>query len=156
MLLQSCRWKWKGTTTRYFFKLSKKNLPHACVHNISTFCKWIVGKSKWKNNNITRNSRRSDIFNVINIAECWCKIDFTSEGSLINQSSITQLLVATFSQMALFGLWVTCYVSATCEKVGHMPIFLSFRNSTMDRFILNTTFPSQKFILEEIQLIINC
>ena len=26
MLLQSCRWKWKGTSTRDFLKLSKKNL----------------------------------------------------------------------------------------------------------------------------------
>ena len=28
--------------------------------------------------------------------------------------------VTTFSQMTLFGSWTTYYVSATCEKVGHM------------------------------------
>ena len=67
MLLQSSRWKWKGTSTRYFFKLSKKNLPHACFHNISTFCKWIFGKNKWKNSNITRNSRRSDILMLLTL-----------------------------------------------------------------------------------------
>ena len=38
---------------------------------------------------------------------------------VINQSWSTQFLVATFSQMALFGWWITCYVSAMREKVGH-------------------------------------
>ena len=35
--------------------------------------------------------------------------------------------LATFSKMALFDLQTTCYVSAACEKVGHiqMPMSLS-------------------------------
>ena len=41
-------------------------------------------------------------FNIINIAEWWCEIDCISEDSVINQSSSTQFLDATFSQMALF------------------------------------------------------
>ena len=48
MLSQSCRWKWKGTSTRDFFNLSKKNLPHGCFHNIVTFCKSFLGKNKGK------------------------------------------------------------------------------------------------------------
>ena len=59
-------------------------------------------------------------FNIINIAECWCEIGYTSEGSVINKSWSTQFPVALFSQMALFGSWTTCYVCVKCEKVGHM------------------------------------
>ena len=46
MLLQSCRWESKGTSTRDFFKLSKKNFPHGCSHNPATFCKWFLGRNK--------------------------------------------------------------------------------------------------------------
>ena len=103
MLFQSCRWKWKGTSTRDFFKLSKKNLPHGCFHNLATFCKWFSGKNKGKKQQHYKKFKQIWYFNVINIAECWCEIDCTSEGSVINQSSSMQLPVATFFQMALFG-----------------------------------------------------
>ena len=59
-------------------------------------------------------------FNLINIAKWRCENGCTSEGSVINQSWSTQFLDATFSQMALFGSGTIWYVSATCEKVGHM------------------------------------
>ena len=50
--------------------------------------------------------------------------------------------VTAFSQMTLFGSWATCYVSETCEKVGHMkmPMFLSLRYSKLVSFTLSTTF----------------
>ena len=49
---------------------------------------------------------------------------------------------ATFSHIALFGSWTTCFVSATCEKVDHMQMlmFLSGGYSSMVSFILSTTF----------------
>ena len=75
------------------FKLSKKNLPHGCFHNLATFCKWFSGK----NNNITKNSNRPDIL-TFNIAKCWCEIGCTSEGSAVNQSWSTQFPAATFSR----------------------------------------------------------
>ena len=77
-----------------------------------------------KNNNITRNS------------SC------TSKGSVINQRWSTQFPFATFSHIALFGSWTTCFVSATCEKVDHMQMlmFLSRGYSSMVSFILSTTF----------------
>ena len=59
-------------------------------------------------------------FNIINIAECWCKTSFTSEGSVITQSWSTQFPVATFFQMDPFGSLTTCFVSVMYEKVGHM------------------------------------
>ena len=77
MFLQSCRWKWKETSTKGFFKLSKKNLRHRCFHSLATFCKGFLGENK----------------GTINIAECWCEIDCTSEDSVIKQSWIA------FSQM---------------------------------------------------------
>ena len=41
-------------------------------------------------------------FNTINIAECWSEISCSSYGAVINQRWSTQVLIATFSQMALF------------------------------------------------------
>ena len=81
-------------------------------------------------------------FNIVNIAECLCEIGCTSEGSVINQSWSTHLLVDTFFQMALFVSWTTWCVSATCEKVGPMwmTMFLSLWYSKMVSFILSTTF----------------
>ena len=97
MLSQSCRWKWKGTSTRDFSKLSKKDLPHGCFHNLVTFCKWLSGKNKGKKQQRYKKLKQIWYFNVINIAECWYKIGCTSKGSVINQSSSTQLPVTTFS-----------------------------------------------------------
>ena len=50
--------------------------------------------------------------------------------------------------MTLFGSWATCYVSGTCEKVGHVYIsmFLSLPYSTMVSFILSTTFSVAEII----------
>ena len=31
---------------RFFFKLSKKNHPHGCFHNLATFCRWFSGGNK--------------------------------------------------------------------------------------------------------------
>ena len=46
-----------------------------------------------------------------------------------------QLDVDTFSQMALFGSWITCYEQL--EKVGHMKVPMSVLHySTMVAFIL--------------------
>ena len=142
MFFQSCRWQWKGTSTRDFFKLSKKSLPHGCLHSLATFCKLFAAKNKGKKQQHYKKLKQIWHFNVIIIAECSCKISCTFEGSVINQSSSTQPPVATFSLMALFGSWTTCYVSATCEMVSHiyMLMFLSLQYTTMVSFILSTTF----------------
>ena len=63
------------------------------------------------------NRKQIRYFNIINISECWCEIVCIFEDSVINQSSSTQFLVATFSQMVLFDSWAIWYVFATYEKV---------------------------------------
>ena len=80
MLLQGCRWKWRGTSSRDFFKLSKKNLLHGCFHNLATFCKWFSGKNKGEKQQHYKKLKQISYFNFINIAECWCEIGCTSEG----------------------------------------------------------------------------
>ena len=67
-----------------------------------------------ENNNSTKNSSRSAILTLITLL----RVDELVRGSVVNQSWSTQFLVATFSQMALFGSWTTCYDSATCKKVS--------------------------------------
>ena len=95
-------WKWKGTSPREFFKLSKKSLPHGCFHNLATFCKWFSGKNKGKKQQNYKKLKKIWYFNVINIAECWCEVGSTSEVSVINESSSMQLLVALFFQMVVW------------------------------------------------------
>ena len=96
MFLQSCRWKWKDTTPRYFFKLSKKIYP---IHNLATFCKLFLGENKGPKQQHYKKLKQLRYFNIINIAECWRKIGCFSNVLVINQSWITQYPVATFSQM---------------------------------------------------------
>ena len=61
MILRSYRWKWKKNFTRDFFKLSKINLLYGCFDGHATFCRWFSGENKEENNNIARNSSKSDI-----------------------------------------------------------------------------------------------
>ena len=79
------------------------------------------GKAKAGKQHHYKKLNQIRYFNIINIAgECWCEIGCTSGVSVINQSWSTHIRVATFFQMAVFGSWITCYVSVTCEKVGPM------------------------------------
>ena len=94
--------KMKRNFTQRFFKLSKKNLLHGCFHNLATFCKWFSDKNKGKKQQNYKKLKKIWYFNIINIAECRCEVGSTSEVSVINQSSSTQLLVAIFFQMAVW------------------------------------------------------
>ena len=120
MFFQSCRWRWNETSTRDFFKLSKK---------ISTVDVFIILQLSTNDFRVTIKGGRQQYykklkqiryFNVNNIAECWWEIFCTSKESIVNQSCSTQFPVGTFSQMALFVPWTTGYVFAICGKFGHM------------------------------------
>ena len=100
MLLQSCRWKWKGTSTRDFFKLSKKNLPHGCFHNIVTFCKSFLGKNKGKKNNITRKSSRYDMLTLLTLLSVNAK-----STVLLKVPSLTKVQVHNFP-LLYFPKWL--------------------------------------------------
>ena len=41
-------------------------------------------------------------FNIINIAECWCEIGCTSEGSVINQVEVGNVVLLHFSKGLCF------------------------------------------------------
>ena len=131
-------WKWKETSTRDFCrKLSKKN-SDGCLQNLATFWKWFSGENKEEKQQHYMTLKQIRYFNVINIVECWCN----TEGSVMIQSWSTQFPTATFSQMALYDSWTMSYVSAMCEKVGHMEMqmFPFLRNSIIVSFIFSTTF----------------
>ena len=145
MFLESCRWKRKETSTRDILSYQRR---------ISTMDVFVIlqfsandfrVKTKGGKQKHYKKLKQIRYFNVINIAECCCKIGCTlctSEGSVINQSWSTQFPVATFPQKALFDSWITWYASTTCEKVLHMqmPMFLPLRYSTRVRFILGSAF----------------
>ena len=52
----------KKTSTRDFFKLSKKNLSHGCFHNLATFCKWFSGESKGMKTTTWQETQVDQIF----------------------------------------------------------------------------------------------
>ena len=76
-------------------------------------------RTKGKNNKITRNSRRSDILTLLTLLSADAK-----SALLLRSLSLTKVQVRNSSLLYfskwLFGSWTTCYVSVTCEKVGHM------------------------------------
>ena len=125
----------------FFFNYQKRISSMDVFINLQLSANDFRVRAKGGKQQLYKKLKQIRYFNFINIAECWWKIDCTSEGSVINQSWSTQFPVATFCQMALLGSWTTCYVSATCKWVGHMsmPMLLSFQNSAMASFILSTT-----------------
>ena len=134
MFLQSCRGKWKETSTSNF---SKKNLPMDVFIWFSNGFKARTKVGKQERYKKLKQIRYFKVYqhclvlmrnrmyfrgfcHFIIIAEWWCEIGCTSEGSVINQCWSKQFPVTIFSRMALLGSWATCYVSATCGKVGHV------------------------------------
>ena len=80
---------------RWFFSVTKKEYPPRIFSKSCNFLQMIFGwEQREANNIIARNSSASDILTYI--ADCWCKISCTNEGSVINQSCSTQFPVATF------------------------------------------------------------
>ena len=79
-----------------------------------------LGDEKQRKKQHYKKQKQIRCFNIISIAEYWCEIGCTSEGSVNNQSWNTQFPIVKFSQMALFGSCTLYHVSATCKKVGHM------------------------------------
>ena len=61
-------------------------------------------------------------FSINNIAECWCEISCTYESYSLINVEVHNFALLHFSKWRYFhfGSWTTCYISATCEKVGHM------------------------------------
>ena len=70
-------------------------------------CKWFLVRANGGKQQNYKKLKQIRYFNIANIAECWCGISCTSEGSVINQSWSTHFLVDTFFQMALFVSWTT-------------------------------------------------
>ena len=103
MFLQICWWKWTETSTRYFFfKLSKKNLPHGCVHNLTTPLQIIFGQEqREENNNITRNSSRSDNSTLLTLLSA----DAKSSTVLLRVPSLTKVEGRNFSLLH-FPRWL--------------------------------------------------
>ena len=96
MFFQSCRWKWKETSTRYFFKLSKEisTMDVFIILQVSTndFRVRIKGGRQ----QYYKKPKQIRCFNVINIAECWWEIFCTSKESIVNQSCSTQFPMVHF------------------------------------------------------------
>ena len=86
-------------------------------------------------------------FNFISIAECWCEIGFTSESFDINQSwrNAISRCYLVHGQLAMSLRHVKMSVICKCH------CFCLFNIQQWS--VLS---PSQKFSLEEIQLIFNC
>ena len=91
MLLQSCRWKWKGTSTRDFLKLSKKNLLMDVFIILQLFANDFWVRTNWQNNNITRNLSRSDILTLVTLLSADAK-----SAVLLMVPSLTKVKVRNF------------------------------------------------------------
>ena len=61
MFLQSCWRKWKKTSTRDFFKLSKNNLPHGCFHSLATFCRSFSGENNGRKTTTLQETQADQI-----------------------------------------------------------------------------------------------
>ena len=115
MFLHHCRWKWKETSTRYFLSYQRRVSPMDVFKIMQLSANDFRLKAKGGKQQHYKKFKQTRYLNIINIVECWCKIGFTSEGFVINQSWSTQFPVATFSQIALFGSWAFA-MSLRCEK----------------------------------------
>ena len=65
--------------------------------------KWFSDENTERETTSLQETKADQILNILNIAECWCEIGYTSKGSIINESWSTQFPVDTFFQMVLFG-----------------------------------------------------
>ena len=117
MFLQSCRWKWKETFTSDFLSYQRIISPMDVFIILQLSVNDFRVRTKGRKQQNYKKLKQTRYFNNIYIAECWCEIGCTSEGSAMGQSWRTQFPVAAFSQMALFGSWITYYGSATCERL---------------------------------------
>ena len=79
---------------------------------VSTRSDFLVRKNSGKQQHYHKR-KHNRYFNIIKIVECWRKIGCISEVSVINQSSSTQFLVATFSQMA--SVWFMGNLTCICD-----------------------------------------
>ena len=151
MFLQSCRWKWKETSTKGFFKLSKKNLRHRCFHSLATFCKGFLCENKGtENNNIKRNSSILDILTWLTLLSADAKSIVLLKVPSLNKIELHFPKCFQISKwfmdnlLCLFDVWkLRSYANAN---------FSIFNNG---QFYLLLS-PWQKFPLEEIQLSVNC
>ena len=67
MFLQGCRCKWKETSIRDSFKLSKKNLTHGCFDNLANDFRVRTNGRKQQHYKRLKQIR---YFNIDNIDKC--------------------------------------------------------------------------------------
>ena len=168
MFLQSSKWKWKETSTRDFFKLSKKNLLHGCFH-IFQFSRSVPLRHKWfygweqreENINITRNASRSDVLTLLTLPSA-------------NVKSTVLLRVPSLIKVEELNLRNSCSYIFTDGSVGSWLWFDSWAtfkcqwsyinaNVSVSLIFNNTHFYLKYYFLhhghsflEEIQQSVNC
>ena len=132
-----------------FFELSKKNLPHVSFHSLATFCKGLSGESEGTSTTALKETQADRYFKIINISECWCEIGYTSVGSIINQSWITNFPLLHFSKwfmdnfLCLCDEWkVRSYVNV---KFSASSIFSNGSFYLKYYFLRHSNFPSKRF-----------
>ena len=128
--------KWEQTS-RDFFKLLKKNIPHGCFQNPATFCKWFSGETKERLTATFQNLKEIRYFNIINIAGCWWGFQSTTKVQVHNFPLLhfPKWLCLVHAKLAISLRCVKSLVICKCKC-----LFLSLRYSTMVSFILSTTF----------------
>ena len=97
--LQSCRWNGKKLLPEIFFlsyqkRISPMNVFIVLQLPIDDFrVRTMGGKPQHY-----MKLKQIRYFDIINIAECWCKIDSTFEGSVISQVEVGNIALLHFSK----------------------------------------------------------
>ena len=110
MFLKSCRWKWKETPTRDFLSYQKRISPTYLFIVLQLSAKDFRVRAKGRAQQHYKKLKQIRYFKIINISECWCEIGYTSEGSIINQSWITNFPLLHFSKLFMDNFLCLCDV----------------------------------------------